>query len=303
MVDQERIHVLAMDTQRKDAQELKRQLESLPGLDVAVSTAEETSTAHDLLGKGPVHLVFLAADFVPGNDVSVPLALVREGRPDLPVVVVAGPGHEAAALESMRHGACDYLIKGRFTPEVLSRCVRYGLERRELAHEVSRLTEKLRDLSMTDELTDLANRKRLALVLEEESARSARTQRPFSLLMIDVDRLREVNERHGRSQGDRLLRRYADVLQRGVRRMDFIARYAGEEFCVVLREANRGQACVVADRLMELARGMSQPAATISIGVAEWEHKRTPDELIQQSIEALQRAKDEGCDRTAFIRG
>ena len=108
------------------------------------------------------------------------------------------------------------------------------------------MVQELEDLSMTDELTGLANRRHLARKLEEETRRSDRTGRPFALLMIDLDHFKQVNDRHGDQTWDDLLKECAEVFEHNVRATDLVARSGGEKFCALLPETPREGACHVA---------------------------------------------------------
>lgn len=152
----------------------------------------------------------------------------------------------------------------------------------------------LATLAATDSLTNLPNRRRLDQVLRQEWARAKRNARPLSVLMVDVDRFKAFNERHGHQGGDQALRRVAATIQRCIRRpADLAARYGGEEFLIILPETDRQGAHQLAENLRRQIE-MQPPYAndvqpvTVSIGVAT----HAPD-CPQHSLDALLRAADE----------
>lgn len=135
----------------------------------------------------------------------------------------------------------------------------------------ARLFERVRHLAVSDPLTGLANYRRLLDVLEREMERSNRTGRPFSILLIDVDGLKKINDTHGHLVGSRAICRLADILRMNSRAVDTAARYGGDEFVLVLPEAREKEAHLVAQRLQEVMRHENEePVISASIGVSTY---------------------------------
>lgn len=129
--------------------------------------------------------------------------------------------------------------------------------------------QQLHELATTDSLTGLANYRRLLEVLRVEIARSNRTKRPFSVLFVDMNGLKKINDRYGHLVGSRALARLAETLRRSVRNIDTPARYGGDEFAVVLAETGEAGGHVVLARVCErLAADLDTPAISVSGGVA-----------------------------------
>jgi len=174
---------------------------------------------------------------------------------------------------------------------------------------VRRLREghaELERLSVTDELTGLANRRRLTAELERELRRSGRHGRPVSILMLDVDHFKHFNDTYGHPAGDAVLKRLASTVRECVRDVDTVARYGGEEFTVILPETPVAEAARVAERIRASAEqdrftpeGESVPLnVTVSIGYAWFpENAGTPDALIEAADQALYRSKESGRNR------
>lgn len=134
-----------------------------------------------------------------------------------------------------------------------------------------------------DGLTGLPNRAAFMERLREEAARSARYSRRFSVIFIDLDNFKLVNDRYGHLAGDEALRRVAAALRRRVRRSDFIARYGGDEFVVFVLEASANEAAKVAGRIAAEVQGVSvgKVALSASAGIACWpEDGEDPEQLI-----------------------
>jgi diguanylate cyclase (GGDEF)-like protein len=168
--------------------------------------------------------------------------------------------------------------------------------------------EELERLSRTDGLTGLPNRRHLMETLEKETRRSNRNERPFSLLMVDVDRFKRYNDSFGHLAGDEVLKRLAQVLSAAIRTADYAARYGGEEFTVVLPETRLDGAREVAERIrvmMEKERFGADGAGrvTLSIGIAEFPTDGATVEAVTSGADsALYVAKEYGRNRVVTTR-
>ena len=176
-----------------------------------------------------------------------------------------------------------------------------------LAIANARLYQQTLELSYTDALTAVANRRQLFLRLEQEFSRSMRFGEPLSLLMIDLDLFKQINDRYGHTAGDGVLRGVALALRRNVRKIDIVARYGGEEFCVVLPRVGKPEALEVAEKLRHAVGAARLPGpegpltVTISIGVSTLGIDSDDIAgLIEKADNALYEAKRAGRDRVAL---
>ena len=129
----------------------------------------------------------------------------------------------------------------------------------------------MRHLAVSDPLTGLANYRRLLDVLEAETDRNDRNGRPFSVLLLDLDGLKKINDNFGHLVGSRAICRLADVLRIHCRAVDTAARYGGDEFALVLPESQEDEARRVANRIREvLASDTEQPVLSASIGISTY---------------------------------
>jgi len=216
------------------------------------------------------------------------LLILKEHIPNLPIVVLTGFNSEMLALESVRLGAQDYLVKEQTNVEVLVRSIRYALERSRLIEQLRESQEQLEKfnqelqqrveartaeiksknqqlqhlliLSMTDKLTGIANRYALEYRLKQEWSKGLIDATPLSAIMVDIDFFKLYNDTYGHQQGDRCLRQVAQAISQALKRTkDFVARYGGEEFTIVLPDTDLAGAEAVAERIRERVESLQIP--------------------------------------------
>jgi diguanylate cyclase (GGDEF)-like protein len=172
---------------------------------------------------------------------------------------------------------------------------------------LGRYADRLARLATTDPLTDLSNARVFYERLRQELGRVERYRDAMSLLILDLDSLKRINDHYGHQAGDAALRSVADAIRNGLREIDLGARLGGDEFAVLAPRTNRESALVLGERLCALVRtaggAASGRGATVSIGIASLAPSRgerpTPDALMAAADEALYRAKRAGGDRVA----
>jgi len=157
------------------------------------------------------------------------------------------------------------------------------------------------EAAFTDHLSGLANRRRLERQLELEISRTERYGHAFSLLMIDIDKFKLVNDTFGHEMGDDVIRQLAKIMREGIRGIDLAARIGGEEFAIILTETPLDKAMEVAERLKQSIKTAEIPTVgsiTVSVGVAEApDCALTARELLACADAALYAAKEQGRDR------
>ena len=173
--------------------------------------------------------------------------------------------------------------------------------------ENSRLFERVRNLSIRDSLTDLYNHRHVMDLVSTEFGREVRYQEGFSLLMIDVDDFKKVNDAYGHPAGDAVLKDLARLLKDALRTVDAVGRYGGEEFVAILPRTPHAEALETAERLRRAVHdhvflaGERKAHVTVSVGVASYPSANvdSPSTLIREADNALYRAKQAGRDRVA----
>lgn len=167
---------------------------------------------------------------------------------------------------------------------------------------IERLRNEVADLALLDDLTGVANRRHLLQRLSEECARSERNGEPFSLLLVDLDGFKEINDTYGHAAGDACLQHFTVMAQTRLRPGDMLARTGGDEFCIVLPSASLREGASIARRVLEVCRqdaaccSGKEISIAISIGVAQWDRSisQFPDRLMANADHALYAAKKSG---------
>ena len=167
------------------------------------------------------------------------------------------------------------------------------------------LLQQLRQMADTDGLTGIANRRTFDEALERELARAARSGEEVSLVLLDIDHFKRLNDTHGHQVGDDVLRRVARAIADATRRYDLAARYGGEEFAVILPRTPHADAAAVAERLRRHGvEAPGDPGCTVSAGVATYPRDAAdPAALIVRADEALYASKHNGRDRLTVAGG
>jgi two-component system, cell cycle response regulator len=236
------------------------------------------------------------------------LELCRQLKSDpelsaIPVIFLTGTVDVEAKVQAFDAGAADYVTKPFDAVELRAR-VRAALR-------TKRYQDLLATRAQIDGLTGLWNRAYFDGRLSEEASMALRHRWPLSLILLDIDHFKRLNDHYGHPFGDLALRRVADTLLATLRRGEIACRYGGEEFGIILREASAPDAEVVAERAraqiagLELLKGTERVRITASLGVATSDLLRdpqrfTPAELVAAADEALYAAKRGGRDRSCL---
>jgi diguanylate cyclase (GGDEF)-like protein len=203
---------------------------------------------------------------------------VRRLRPDMSVIVMTGFIEEFSYDEAIEAGASDFIKKPFSVQELLLRVKHVKMQ------------EKLRTLSITDELTGLPNRRGFFAFAAQQMKMVSRTKRDLALLFADLDNLKAINDTGGHQEGDAALAVAADIFRRTFRESDIIARMGGDEFAILLIDAPEKKFSVINDRLQKNIEAHNagrngSVALSISIGMAVYDHDRPSslDELLKQA--------------------
>jgi two-component system cell cycle response regulator len=228
----------------------------------------------------------------------------RQDLRDIPIILLTGREDRDLKIKGLEQGACDYVTKPFDAGELVAR-VKVQLKIKFLQDELKRSNELLKQLSNTDPLTKLHNRRHLTEVLGKEIQRAERQKAFLTFIILDIDHFKRVNDTYGHQNGDVVLVALAEAIQSGLRAYDLAARYGGEEFVLVLPGTSLAGGVTVAERLRGAVQGLTfappleSLAVTASLGVATFPSSLVDsiDSLIRQADEALYRAKQNGRNR------
>jgi two-component system cell cycle response regulator len=179
------------------------------------------------------------------------LVRIRRAEPDLPVVIVTSQGSEQVAVEAMRAGAGDYVVKtGRHGPE-LAQAIARVVTKANREREVRAASARLRREAETDLLTGLSNRRRVEEIFPHLLQRARVTRSPLTVALMDINDFKAINDTLGHAAGDEVLAEFAAIISRCTRKGDLAARYGGDEFVVVMPDTAEGEAARVMARLRD----------------------------------------------------
>jgi two-component system cell cycle response regulator len=226
------------------------------------------------------------------------------GEPDLPVVIAIPlySGDRISGVLSIYRKDVSH----QFTRENLETAI-FLAEQGGVAIENVQLHEEAQRLSLTDGLTGVYNRRYYQMQFRQVLATAMRFERPFSLLMLDLDHFKEINDTYGHQRGDEILIEFSQRVNRTLREIDTFSRYGGEEFICLLAETDLRGALTTAEKVVDAIRaepfgsgGEIPINLTVSIGVASFpDHGDSYRNLVEAADRAMYRAKQEGRDRVS----
>jgi two-component system cell cycle response regulator len=231
------------------------------------------------------------------------LRTVEETR-QVPILILVDESDRKRLAKGLELGVSDYLARPIDRNELLAR-VRTQVRRKRYQDRLRANFHRSMALAVTDGLTGLYNRRYMTGHLDTLIARGGPGGHGLSLLMLDIDHFKLVNDNHGHAIGDEVLKEFGGRVARSVRGIDLACRYGGEEFVVVMPETDLATARKVAERLCRhvnedafVAQGgdLALPI-TCSVGVASWQANEGSEALIKRADDALYIAKREGRDR------
>ena len=242
----------------------------------------------------------------------------REDTKSIPVIMLTIKSGLKDTVDGLHVGADDYLPKPFKQMELIAR-IYASLRTKEYVEELKRKNAQLEDLlrtvevmAVTDHATGLYNRRHFEDVLQKEFSRATRYSEPVSVMMIDIDHFKSINDQFGHRTGDHVLIEMAEVITRHFRKIDTVARYGGEEFSVLLPRSTKDAALAPARRLLDDVAHRSFRALkrhdrqlTISMGIAGLPdvHPSNEEQLIQCADAALYNAKRGGRNRIEIYDG
>jgi two-component system cell cycle response regulator len=223
------------------------------------------------------------------------------------IVLLTSNSGKDHVIEGLAAGADDYLTKPFHSGELLARV---GVGRRvvELHQQIQSKNLQLQELALTDSLTGLPNRRAVGDWAQRELSAAARHKFPFWVVVADLDHFKSVNDTYGHEAGDRVLKRFAELLRANTRASNMCGRIGGEEFVTMLTHVDRRGVQIAIERIRRqlenetFSFGGRAAAITASFGIADLEGQALPqfDELLRNADAALYSAKRKGRNRLEF---
>jgi two-component system, cell cycle response regulator len=261
-------------------------------------TARDGVEAIAKLKQKTFHVV-LTDMIMPNIDGMELLKYINANYPKIKVMVVTGYERTFSYTDVIIAGASDFISKPFNTDELEAKINR-------LVREIE-LVSQLELLSISDGLTGLYNRRYFDSKIFEEARRAHRQNHDLFLVVLDVDNLKEINDKYGHLAGDKLLKEVGYTIRHCIRKdVDWPFRYGGDEFCVILTQVTKEQAAKTSDRFIQSFNNKKLPLTGLSIGLAQF--IRTPEgnwtediaDLIKRADIALYKAKQTGRNRVVL---
>jgi len=277
---------------------------------IVVITADAEEALHELrTGEPDLLVVSLGLRAQDGLRLCSQMRSMDEGRhvPQL-ILVDDSPADLERLIKGLDFGVNDYLIRP-IDPNELKARVRTQVRHRRFQSRLRANVQMSVAMAVTDSLTGVHNRNYLESHLGNLVQRALRDGKSAALLMLDLDRFKEINDSHGHAAGDEALKEFTIRVRREIRGIDLLARFGGEEFVVLMPDADAAQGQAVAERLRQLVAeepfrlnysGIDIPV-TVSIGVAISQRDTdTGEDMLRRADEALYAAKNQGRNRVVL---
>jgi two-component system cell cycle response regulator len=307
-IKQPLLKILICDDDPADRKLVRTYVQRITDREIVLLEAGHTEEIQNALDKGRIDLV-LMDNQMPGKSGMEWLAEITR-KQLAPVVMLTGSGTEEIAAQAFQEGAVGYLPKSSLSQEKLGNTIDVALDKWTRLQQAMADKEKLERLANFDSLTGLYNRRAILGKLHELINRANRYKEDFSLVMLDIDHFKRVNDRYGHLTGDEVLEKIAALIRRNIRDTDIAGRYGGEEFIIILPHTNLSSAWVIAERIRSIIEKaeMKDPAGnvfavTVSQGLSGWERSEDADSLISCADEALYKAKAKGRNRVQILLG
>ncbi|EJE4182561.1 TPA: diguanylate cyclase [Vibrio parahaemolyticus] len=295
--------ILLVDDESEIREILADQLED-EGYDVV--QAEDGEVGFKIFMSEDIDLVVTDVRMPNKNGIEL-LKDIKQSGQDVDVIILTGQSDELTAIDCLRAGAYDYLLKPIEDLEIMVTSVSRALEKRSLTKKNKELMRQLEELAVRDPLTGLYNMRPFYQFVDSEIERSRDESHQFGVLFIDIDHFKKINDSYGHIFGDQVLKIFAKLLKSELKETAKLFRYGGEEFVAMLSETDSDTMLSIAKRLLEVVREYEfefdgqKAKITISIGGAIYPSDAMEQKkLIQLADKALYVAKESG--RNCYVK-
>ena len=268
-------------------------------------TAVSAEAALDILKNQEIGIV-LADIQLPGID-GLELTKIIRHTYNADVIIMTGYSLDYTIEEVMAQGAIDLILKPLRLEDLLLR-INVVLKNRSEKRENSRKLEELKNLTIRDDLTGLFNSRQFYRHIAQEIDRSNRYFRHLSLILMDIDKFKSLNDTYGHLFGDKILSAIGEIIKSAIRMQDTAYRYAGDEFTIILPETRLERAIAVAERVRHAVeietRVLTEPkllSVTVSIGVVEYLTDEDIKSFVHRADSAMYESKRKGRNNISFV--
>lgn len=266
------------------------------------------------LTSGDIDVILLDLSLPDSRGMDTLMALESCAK-SIPTLVLTKLDDNRQALEAVRKGAQDYLVKGHLNRDSFMRAVRHAVERSKITKELYRLAEELGEsnerlekLVMLDPLTEILNRRGIEDALSREIQRTRRGDSSLLALIMDIDNFKAVNDSLGHAVGDVVLKEISQRLKSAVRQMDYVARIGGDEFLILMPQTRTAEGVRVAEKIRRgiagfpVSRSLGESfRMTASLGlVAVNPDILSIDDLLKKTHPVLSKSKNRGKNRVSY---
>ncbi len=300
------VRILLVDDDPDFTQVFQISLQAEKRMPFSVETAGSLEAALKMLQAKTFQLILLDLG-LPDSQGLGTFEKIAAAHPEVACVILSGMDDEALSLEAVKKGAQDYVVKGEARGGMLGRILSYALERHHQKQQLEELNDRLEKLSFLDPLTQLLNRRGLQRMLSRELEISGREGANLSVILLDLDNFKPINDTFGHAVGDIVLQELSKVLKRTVRATDYVSRVGGDEFIILLPNTRLAEGLHFSERIRlaisqtpVVVAGGQAVKATASFGVMSV-NKRTAsvDSLLEETHAALAKSKQSGKNRVS----
>ena len=268
-------------------------------------TAISAEEGIDILEKQEIGIVLTDVQLPGMNGLDLTKLIRKNYNAD--VIIMTGYCFEYSFKDAMDHGASDLIMKPIRLEDLLLR-INMVIKNRSERREHNRKLEELKNLSIKDDLTGLFNKRQFYNRIRQEVERSNRYFRPLSLILMDIDNFKSLNDTCGHLCGDEILAGMGKIIKSAIRKQDIAFRYAGDEFTIILPETGIERATAVAERVRQAVENetplLSIPSdikVTVSIGVVEYLTDEEIKNFVHRADSAMYASKRKGRNKISMV--
>ncbi len=302
IAEKQLIKVLICDDDPADRKLVCTYLKRMVNREIVVLQAGKSHEIQNALEKGRVDLILMDVHMPEKSGMDWLREIVKNQT--APVVMLTGAANEEIAVQSIEEGACGYIPKSSLNREKLFNAINTALDKWKKLQQSKADMEEIERLIHYDALTSLYNRRTIIKKLDDHLNHTIRYSENFTLIMLDIDHFKEVNDYYGHLVGDDALEYIACIIKHSLRKTDIAGRYGGDEFVIILPKTDLATGEQIAQRIrrnIEAAEMTDHSGntfhITISQGICCFQGNEKASSLIARADNALYKAKKDGRNR------